>query len=140
MRSAHDPSCLANGCRIKRQSRVRGLSLVDVNHPQHTTAAGLTPKKLQAALRAAGLAAGAVCLRYPAERYSMGALSNPDAAVRAAAVQLAVEGCRWAAQLGARDLILWTQFDGYDYAFQARVDGWMLWGNDAGSEGLHGGR
>lgn len=102
---------------------MRGLSLVDLNHPQHTTAAGLTPQKLQTALSSAGLAAGAVCLRYPAKQYSLGALSNPDAAVRAAAVQLAVEGCRWAAQLGARDLILWTQFDGYDYAFQASLGG-----------------
>lgn len=106
--------------RIKRQSRVRGLSLVDVNHPQHTTAAGLTPNKLSSALSAAGLAAGAVCLRFPAEEYALGAFSNPDPAVRAKAVQLSIEGCRWAAQLGARDLILWTQFDGYDYTFQVR--------------------
>lgn len=105
-------------CRIKRQARVHGLSLVDLNHPQHTTAVGLTPRKLSAALSSAGLAAGAVCLRFPAEEYSLGAFSNPDPAVRAKAVQLSVEGCRWAAQLGARDLILWTQFDGYDYSFQ----------------------
>lgn len=97
---------------------MRGLSLVDVNHPQHTTAVGLTPKKLSAALSSAGLAAGAVCLRFPSEEYSLGAFSNPDPAVRAKAVQLSVDGCHWAAQLGARDLILWTQFDGYDYSFQ----------------------
>jgi len=75
-------------CRIKRQARVRGLSLVDLNHPQHTTAVGLTPKKLSAALSSAGLAAGAVCLRFPAEEYALGAFSNPDPAVRAKAVQL----------------------------------------------------
>lgn len=113
-------------CRIKRQARVRGLSLVDLNHPQHTTAVGLTPKKLSAALSSAGLAAGAVCLRFPAEEYALGAFSNPDPAVRAKAVQLSVEGCRWAAQLGARDLILWTQFDGYDYAFQVGKLGCFL--------------
>lgn len=37
----------------------------------------------------------------------------------AQALALAVDGCRWAAQLGARDLIVWPQFDGYDYHFQA---------------------
>lgn len=103
---------------IKRQSRVRGLSLVDLNHPQHTTAAGLKPKAVLRALAEAGLGAGAVCMRFPAEEYALGALSNPDVGVQQRAVALAVEGCRWAAELGARDLILWTQFDGYDYHFQ----------------------
>jgi L-rhamnose isomerase len=86
---------------------------------------GLTPQKLAAALSSAGLSAGAVCLRFPAEEYSLGAFSNPDAAVRAKAVQLSVEGCRWAAQLGAREVILWAQFDGYDYSFQ--VDYLAAW-------------
>lgn len=106
---------------IKRQSKVEGLSLVDLNHPQHTTGAGLTPAKLSRALSAAGLAVGAVCMRFPEQQYALGALSHPDAAVRRAAVELSAEGCRWAAQLGARDLIIWPQFDGGDYHFQARA-------------------
>lgn len=43
---------------IARQGRVQGLGLVDFNHPLHFV--GLTPKKVQAALGAAGLQAGAV--------------------------------------------------------------------------------
>jgi len=46
---------------IKRQSHVPGLSLVDLNHPQHT-AELKTPKKARAVLEAAGLAAGAICM------------------------------------------------------------------------------
>lgn len=109
---------------IKRQSRVEGLSLVDLNHPQHTTDARLTPAKLSRALSAAGLAAGAVCMRFPERRFALGAFSNPDAAVRRAAVELSVEGCRWAAQLGARDLIIWPQLDGYDYNLQVGSCRW----------------
>ena len=99
---------------IRRQGRVRGLSLVDLNFPQHHD------KRVPGALKAAGLAAGAVCMRYPEARFALGALSHPDAATRAAAVKLAVDGCAWAAQLGARDLIIWDQSHGYDYNFEVR--------------------
>ena len=64
--------------RATPQGAVPGLSLVDLNHPQHT--AGLAPSDVAAALRSAGLAAGAVCMRYPAA-FRLGALSNPDAQV-----------------------------------------------------------
>ncbi|KAL4426410.1 hypothetical protein ABPG77_004704 [Micractinium sp. CCAP 211/92] len=103
---------------VKRQSRIRGLSLVDFNHPQHT-AVLRTPKKARALLDGAGLAAGAICIRFPEEQFALGAFTHPDATVRQQAVALAVDGCRWAAELGARDLIVWPQFDGYDYNFQA---------------------
>jgi hypothetical protein len=103
---------------ITRQSRIRGLSLVDLNHPQHT--AKLKPRQLRSALAATGLAAGAIAMRFPPD-FSLGAFSNPDAALRARAVALAAEGCRWAAELGARDLVVWPQYDGYDYNFQVRA-------------------
>ncbi|KAL4430864.1 hypothetical protein ABPG75_006120 [Micractinium tetrahymenae] len=103
---------------IKRQSRIQGLSLVDFNHPQHT-AVLKTPKKARALLESAGLAAGAICIRFPEKQFALGAFSHPEAAVRQQAVALAADGCRWAAELGARDLVVWPQFDGYDYNFQA---------------------
>jgi hypothetical protein len=40
--------------------------------------------------------------------------------VRAAAVDVVAEACAWAAALGAtRGVIVWPQFDGYDYHFGA---------------------
>jgi hypothetical protein len=71
------------------------------------------------ALSAAQLQAGAVCIRFPAE-FRLGAFSNPDAALRQRAVQLAAAGCAWAAELGAPELIVWSPYDGYDYHFQVR--------------------
>lgn len=110
---------------ILRQSRVPGLSLVDLNHPQHTTDGLGSVAKAKEALERAGMAAGAICIRFPEDRFALGAFSHPDAAVRRQAVDLATEGCRWAAQLGAQDLIVWPQFDGYDYSFQ--VDYHAAW-------------
>jgi sugar phosphate isomerase/epimerase len=101
---------------IQRQARVPGLSLVAFNHPQHT--AGHTPEQLRGALAAAGLGAAAVALRFPESEYGSGAFTHPHAAVRRRALELAVGGCRWAAALGAPDLVVWPQHDGYNYAFE----------------------
>lgn len=108
---------------IRRQSRVMDLALVDINHPQHTTAAGLSAARLSKVLAAANLSAGAVNIRYPAEPYARaGALGNPDAAIRSQAVAVATEGCSMAAALGARNLVIWDQFTGYDYHLQVRTE------------------
>eukprot|EP00887_Chlorella_sp_A99_P004048 scaffold11.g4048.t1 len=104
---------------ISRQARVRGLSLVNLNHPEHT--AGHTPAGLRAALRAAGLRAGAVNLRFSGERFRRGALSSPEPGAREAAAALAAEGCRWAAELGARDVM------DYVAAWRRAVEGFRRW-------------
>ncbi|KAF6255717.1 ribokinase/xylose isomerase [Scenedesmus sp. NREL 46B-D3] len=103
---------------IERQGRVQGLSLVDLNYPQHQE--GLTREQILQALSAARLQAGAVCMRFPAE-FRLGAFTNPEPGLRQRAVELAVAGCAWAARLGAPELIVWSPYDGYDYNFQAQL-------------------
>lgn len=103
---------------VARQGLVRGLDLVSFNYPQHLK--GLDPSAVRAALAAAGLGAGPVSVRFPDE-FSLGAFTNPDGALRDRAVQVAAEGCRWAAELGAGELVVWSPFDGYDYHLQARA-------------------
>ena len=71
-----------------------------------------------AALRSAGLRAGAVCIRFPAKEMRLGAFTHPSEGVRRRAVALAAEGCKWAQALGASELVVWSAFDGYDYNFQ----------------------
>ena len=74
-----------------------------------------------AALQAAGLRAGAVCIRFPAHEMRLGAFTHPSEGVRRRAVALAAEGCKWAQALGASELVVWSAFDGYDYNFQVRL-------------------
>lgn len=107
---------------VARQGSVRGLDLVDLNHPQHTD--GHSPEQLREALRQAGLAAGAICMRFPSSM-RLGAFSNPDPSLRQAAVDLAVQGCQWARHLGAGQVVVWSATDGYDYHFQ--VDYGAAW-------------
>lgn len=73
--------------------------------------------QVKEALKAASLGVGAINIRFP-ERFLRGAFTNPDAALRAAAVQLAAEGCRTAAELGADHVVVWSPYDGYDHYLQ----------------------
>lgn len=103
---------------VERQGRVQGLGLVDFNYPQHLS--GLTVDAVGDALAKAGLAAGAVCLRFPKDM-QLGAFTHPDPAVRAKAVQLTIEAGEWARALGADEVVVWSAFDGYDCTDRARV-------------------
>ena len=45
--------------------------------------------------------------------------------MRADAVALTIEACRWAEALGASEVCVWSAWDGYDYSLQADYD--ALW-------------
>jgi len=109
---------------IARQGRVEGLRLVDFNYPQHLTDATDAARVLKA-LEAAKLRCGAVCLRFPERDFGKGAFSHPDPATRRRAVELSRKAGEWARTLGADEVVLWPQFDGYDYPLQcATTDLW----------------
>ena len=38
--------------------------------------------------------------------------------MREKAVALVGEGCEWARRLEAEEIVVWPQYDGYDYSFQ----------------------
>lgn len=104
---------------VRRLGSAKGVDLVDFNYPQHLR--GARADDVARALEVAGLAAGAVAVRFPAEPFRRGgAFTNPDPAVREAAGDVVAEACAWAAAIGAaRGVIVWPQFDGYDYHFGA---------------------
>ena len=104
---------------VQRLGSAKGVDLVDFNYPKHLR--GARADDVARALEVAGLAAGAVAVRFPAEPFRRGgAFTNPDPAVREAAGDVVAEACAWAAAIGAaRGVIVWPQFDGYDYHFGA---------------------
>jgi sugar/nucleoside kinase (ribokinase family) len=81
------------------------------------------PKKVRAALDRAGLKAGGLAMRFPAPKFAAGAFTNPDPDLRWDALALLTEACRWAEALGAREVVVWSAFDGYDYHLQV---GWVV--------------
>lgn len=62
--------------------------------------------------------------RYEKE-HQAGAFTHPEPVARRRAIELTKEGARWARELGAGELVVWSAYDGYDYSNQA--DYVVLW-------------
>ena len=107
---------------ISRQGKIKGLNLVDFNCPQHLE--GLTVKEVKLALENVSLKTGSVCTRFN-EDFLCGAFTNPEQKKRKAAIELVLKAGEWANDLGARELVVWSAFDGYDYSLQA--DYQIMW-------------
>lgn len=107
---------------VARQGQIRGLDLVDFNCPQHLE--GLAPTTVREAVTSASLLTGAVCTRFTAD-FENGAFTNPDPEKRSEAIDLALHAAEWARELEAKELVVWSAYDGYDYAFQA--DYRLMW-------------
>ena len=104
---------------VQRQATIAGLTCVDFNYPQHFHT--WSSEEAKAALDEAGLVAGAVCLRYPT-KFARGAMNHPDAGLRREAIQLTKEAAQVAIELGCKEVVVWSAFDGYDYPFQVEYD------------------
>jgi len=101
--------------RIRRAGTVPGLGAVDLNFPQHVD--GVGEDAIRAVLTESGLQVSAMNLRFE-RRFSAGAFTNPDPGIRNEAIQLTIEAGLYGSRLGARHLIVWPAYDGYDYPFQ----------------------
>jgi xylose isomerase len=95
------------------------LTCVDFNYPQHFHT--WTSQEAKASLDEVGLVAGAVCLRYPS-KFARGAMNHPDSMLRQEAIDLTKEAAQVALDLGCKEVVVWSAFDGYDYPFQVDYD------------------
>ncbi|KAG7668529.1 hypothetical protein KSW81_005293 [Nannochloris sp. 'desiccata'] len=109
---------------IARQGDIQGLDLIDLNYPQHFT--NIKEIHLVAALHSANLSISAINVRFP-DQFNLGTFTNPSLELRRGAEQLCIDACTVAARLGASQLIVWSQYDGYDYNFQMNYHSAWQW-------------
>lgn len=107
---------------IKLAGSVEDLSYVDVPYP---FTEGVTVVQVKQALADAGLKAIGVTPEIYLRRFSRGAFTNPDAAIRQQAFDLMHEAATVVRELGANYVKVWPGQDGWDYPFQ--VDHKNLW-------------
>lgn len=99
---------------VGRAASVSGLSELGLNCPDHVSPA---PEDVGMMVRDCGLQMSGLAMRYytnPA--FKRGAFTNPDPAVRRAAIDLTKRGID---AMGAPMMTLWLGQDGWVYAFQA---------------------
>ncbi|WP_428374734.1 sugar phosphate isomerase/epimerase family protein [Lichenicoccus sp.] len=102
---------------VQRAATVEGLTVLDLNYPDHL--AGIAPTDLAARIRDQGLQISGLAMRYHGiPEMRLGAFTNPDPAVRRRALDLTRHGVDAASACGAPMLTLWLGQDGFDYAFQ----------------------
>lgn len=107
---------------IEAAGRVGGLDSADLNYPDHFTE--LKAPEIMGLLADNGLALNGLAMRYYTDPgFSLGAFTNPDKAVRQAAINLTKEGIDILAEMGGKLMTLWMGQDGFDYAMQASYGG-----------------
>jgi sugar phosphate isomerase/epimerase len=109
---------------IDRAGQVGELSAVDLPYP---FTPGVTIGEVKEALARNGLRAIGVTPEIYVRRFSKGAFTNPDPAVRAEALEFMNEAAGVVRELGANYLKIWPGQDGWDYPFQVNHhDLWKL--------------
>ena len=100
---------------LHRAESVKGLHYVSLNYPEHFPQP--IEKEMTKAVLDSKLKVSTINLRYNG-RFSLGAFTHPDSAVRQQALQvtcLAIDKC---AELQGTDVVIWPGCDGFDYPFQ----------------------
>ncbi|MCU0514061.1 MAG: sugar phosphate isomerase/epimerase [Anaerolineae bacterium] len=109
---------------LERAATVAGLSMVDLNYPDHVL--GAAPADLKAFFRQSRLQLHGLEMRYYSDpAFAQGAFTHPEASIRARAIDLTLRGLDAAADLGATCVNIWPGQDGFDYTFQ--VDYEQVW-------------
>jgi xylose isomerase len=103
---------------FERASTVPGLTSVDLNYPDHIN--GLSERDITDKLASLNMQLNGYAMRYYTESgFKLGAFTNPDPAVRRAAIDLTKRGLDSLSAAGGTLMTLWLGQDGFDYSFQA---------------------
>ena len=102
---------------IDRAGEVGELSVVDLNYPFNPADTDLGA--LEERLRANGLQAIALTPEIYTRTFCRGGFTNPDPAIRRAAIELVSDAAELSRRLGCEYVKLWPGQDGWDYPFQA---------------------
>ncbi len=108
---------------IEKISRIKGISHVELNYPEHFN--GNTSQDIKALLDTYDVKASGIALRFR-DVFCDGEFTNADSELSAQATALcleAVEACRI---IGGQTVTIWQAFDGFDYPFQVNYsDAWQ---------------
>jgi len=106
---------------IAQAGQVGGLNAADLNFPDHFD--HHDAPALSGLLTAQGMALNGLAMRYYTDPgFRLGAFTNPDPAVRRAAIDITKRGLDTLAGMGGSVMTVWLGQDGFDYSFQGDYD------------------
>ena len=111
---------------IDRASKVKGLTHVDLNYPDHVDPSIMEISNIS---NDCGLAINGLAMRYytnPA--FKLGAFTNPNKLVRQEAIDLTKQAIDKLREIDSNLLTIWLGQDGFDYGFQ--VDYKKIWDDE----------
>ena len=100
---------------IERASKVKGLTDLDLNYPQHINE---DTKELRQFIEDSGLCVNGMAMRYDS-KFQLGAFTHPDRQIRREAIELTKRGIDCGREFGTNLMTIWLGQDGFDYSFQA---------------------
>jgi xylose isomerase len=95
---------------------VKGLTSLELNYPEHFGRDSV--EEIKTAMDTAGLDVRGIQLRWPAPQFANGGFTNPDPALREAAVGMVKEAISLCREFGSDHVLLWPAHDGYEYPLQ----------------------
>ncbi|MBT6189990.1 MAG: TIM barrel protein [Tateyamaria sp.] len=102
---------------IAAAGQVEGLGAADLNYPDHFARYDAT--QMAGFLDDVGIVLNGLAMRYYTDPgFKLGAFTNPEPAVRKAALEITKKGVDTCAAMGGKTVTLWMGQDGFDYAFQ----------------------
>ena len=111
---------------IKRASKTKGLTHVDLNYPDHSNP---SIRDISHFTNDCGLEINGLAMRYytnPA--FKLGAFTNPNKLVRQEAIDLTKQAIDALREIDSNLLTIWLGQDGFDYGFQ--VDYKKIWDDE----------
>lgn len=100
---------------IKRMSKVKGLTHIELNYPEHFN--GVSVDEIKSTLEKFNLKLSGIALRFKKD-YSFGEFTNPDIKIRERAIQETIRAMEICKELGGEITTIWLANDGFDYPFQ----------------------
>ena len=109
---------------LERYATIDGATHVELNYPEHVEKNSY--RNIAKIMDRLDLKVSGLNVRFPKDIFRNGAFTNPNEEVRGRAIQFLRDACEVASLLGVQHLIVWSQFDGYDYDGQVDFsESWM---------------
>jgi len=100
---------------LEKIGSINGITHVDLNYPEHLR--GVKLENIKAALHKKNLKVNGLALRF-GKYFVNGILGNSDRLITERAKNLCKKAINITKELGGKQITIWLEYDGFDYAFQ----------------------